>query len=37
MLRKNEDIFSAFLTYRSTPLQNDYSPSELLMGRHLQM
>ena len=24
MLRKNEDIFSALLTYRSTPLQNGY-------------
>ena len=34
MLRKN--IFSALLTYRSTPLQNGYSPSELLMGRRLQ-
>ena len=34
MLRKNEDIFSAF---RSTSLQNGYSPSELLMGRRLQM
>ncbi|XP_068717000.1 uncharacterized protein [Montipora capricornis] len=36
MLRKNEDIFSALLTYRSTPLQNGYSPSELPMGRRLQ-
>ena len=36
MLRKNEDIFSALVTYRSTPLQNGYSPSELLMGRRLQ-
>ena len=36
MLGKNEDIFSALLTYRSTPLQNGYSPSELLMGRRLQ-
>ena len=36
MLRKNEDIFSALLTHRSTPLQNGYSPSELLMGRRLQ-
>ena len=36
MLRKNKDIFSALLTYRSTPLQNGYSPSELLMGRRLQ-
>ena len=36
MLGKNEDIFSDLLTYRSTPLQNGYSPSELLMGRRLQ-
>ena len=36
MLRKNEDIFSALLTYRSTPLQNGYSPSELLMGHRRQ-
>ena len=35
-LRENKDIFSALLTYRSTPLQNGYSPSELLMGRRLQ-
>ena len=36
MLRKNEDIFSALLTYGSTPLQNGLSPSELLMGRRLR-
>ena len=36
MLRKYEDIFSALLTYRSTPLQNGYSASELLMERRLQ-
>ena len=36
MLRKNEDLFSALLTYRSTPLQNGYSPSEILMGHRLQ-
>ena len=36
MLRKNENVFSALLTYRSTPLQNGYSPSELLMRRRLQ-
>ena len=33
MQRKKKDIFSALLTYRSSPLQNSYSPSELLMGR----
>ena len=36
MLRKNENVFSALLNYRSTPLQHGYSPSELLMGRRLQ-
>ena len=36
MLRKNDDIFNALLTYRSTPLLNGLSPSELLMGRRLR-
>ena len=36
LLRKNDDIHSALLTYRSTPLQNGLSPSELLMGRRLR-
>ena len=36
LLRKNDDIHSALLTYRSTPLQNDLSLSELLMGRRLR-
>ena len=36
MLRKNKDILCTLLTYRSTPLQNGYSPSKLLMGRRLQ-
>ena len=36
ILRKNEEIFTALLTYRSTPLQNGLSPSELLMGRRLR-
>lgn len=36
MLRKNDDIFSGLLIDRSTPLQNGYSPSDLLTGHHLQ-
>lgn len=36
LLRKNDDFYSALLTYRSTPLQNGLSPSELLMGRRLR-
>jgi len=36
LLRKNEDPYPALLAYRSTPLQNGFSPSELLMGRHLR-
>ena len=36
LLRKNEDPYLALLAYRSTPLQNGFSPSELLMGRRLQ-
>lgn len=34
--KKNEDIFSTLLTYKSTPLQNGYSLTELLMGHHPQ-
>ena len=36
LLRKNEDQYPALLAYRSTPLQNGFSPSELLMGRRLR-
>jgi hypothetical protein len=36
LLKKNEDPYLALLTYRSTPLQNNLSPSELLMGRRLR-
>ena len=35
-LKKNEDPYLALLTYKSTPLQNGLSPSELLMGRRLR-
>ena len=36
LLKKNEDPYIALLTYRSTPLENGLSPSELLMGRRLR-
>ena len=36
MLTKSEDPYLALLAYRTTPLGNGYSPSELLMGRRLQ-
>ena len=34
--KKNDDPYLALLTYRSTPLENGYSPAELLMGRKLR-
>ena len=36
LLEKNSDPYLALLAYRSTPLENGYSPSELLMGRKLR-
>ena len=36
LLTKNQDPYLAMLTYRSTPLENGYSPAELLMGRKLR-
>ena len=35
LLKKSADPYLALLAYRSTPLQNGYSPSELLMCRRL--
>ena len=35
LLNKEEDPYMALLAYRTTPLQNGYSPSELLMSRRL--
>ena len=37
LLNKENDPYLAILSYRSTPLQNGYSPSELLMNRKLRM
>ena len=36
LLEKNSDPYLAMLAYRSTPLENGYSPSELLMGQKLR-
>ena len=36
LLKKSDDPYLAMLAYRSTPLENGYSPAELLMGRRLR-
>ena len=36
LLRKSEDPHMALMIYRSTPLHNGYSPSELLMNRKIR-
>ena len=36
MFQKNEDPYMALLILRSTPLENGYSPTELLMGRKIR-
>ena len=36
LLVKNKDPYLAMLAYRSTPLENGYSPAELLMGRRIR-
>ena len=35
LLNKNEDPYLALMSYRSTPLENGYSPAELLMSRKI--
>ena len=36
LLKKESDPYIAILSYRSTPLQNGFSPAELLMSRKLR-
>ena len=36
LLNKEKDPYLAILSYRSTPLQNSYTPAELLMNRKLR-
>ena len=36
LVRKSDDIFSALLSYRSTPLIDGFSPGELMFGRPLR-
>ena len=36
LLTKTNDLCTVLLNYRTTPLQNGYTPAELLMGRQLR-
>ncbi|CAG7730844.1 unnamed protein product [Allacma fusca] len=36
LIKKNRDLDEALLEYRTTPLENGYSPAQLLMGRRLK-
>ena len=36
LLMKNNDPYEALMAYRTTPLENGYSPAELLMGRKVR-
>lgn len=36
LLQKTDDPYHSLLVYRATPLQNGYSPAELLMNRRLR-
>ena len=36
LLTKSDDLYEALLAYRATPLENEFSPAELCMGRRLR-
>lgn len=36
LLKKSKDPYIALMAYRATPLENGYSPAELLFGRKIQ-
>jgi transposase InsO family protein len=36
LLKKSKDPYIALMAYRDTPLENGYSPAELLFGRKIQ-
>ena len=36
LLSKSNDLYMAMLAYRSTPLEDGYTPAQLLMGRQLR-
>ncbi|CAB3981206.1 Transposon Ty3-G Gag-Pol poly [Paramuricea clavata] len=36
LLKKSKDQYIALMSYRDTPLENGYSPAELLFGRKIQ-
>jgi transposase InsO family protein len=36
LLTKNVDFYKGLMEYRSTPLENGFSPAELLMGRRIK-
>ena len=36
LLEKSDDPYLALMSYHSTPLENGYSPAELLMGRKMR-
>ena len=34
-LKKEKDLVKALMSYRATPLENGYSPAEMLFGRKI--